>query len=446
MGYPVVYRPGAINPRPAIPNSIPSFRPGIILPGGANIGERPFQPDPGFQRVRKPLPRPHRTAVRKKPNLPVPGPIKRWLPYTIIAGVIAENIVASTQPGGPATLVGTIADFNTPDGWTLQSYQDAPLPVPTPWQFVTHHDWVVDNTPPINVNPWGVTPHISTIHAIPTFVKKTDVGIPTNANAYRIYDSRARTATTQHLWSRAYWYLSDPAKAGTVTDVSQFLASGAAVPYAFPTEVPRFDPRIEPMAIPIGRVVVGTGTSPVPLISPSIEINLRPYSSSRSSRDPRARTRTRPRPNIRTTVSLSPNPRARPRVSVRPHNSPRRPPPRRTKERKLAGSKALMPALRIALQATEALDILDCMWSAMPRQYKMAQSRAGAKTQSAGYLSPQEKMKRIYRNFEHMNMQKFVECFIANFIEDALIGGLNKAAQEAAGLEITRKLPSLGGF
>lgn len=98
--------------------------------------------------------------------------------------------------------------------------------------------------------------------------------------------------------------------------------------------------------------------------------------------------------------------------------SPRRPPSKGTKEKKSAASTAAFRILRGALGTTEALDLLDAVWGALPIQYRVGRS-------------PFEKMHDLVTHWDKLSATDVVLNIVKNQLEDAIIGRVNQLGSGA---------------
>jgi len=102
-----------------------------------------------------------------------------------------------------------------------------------------------------------------------------------------------------------------------------------------------------------------------------------------------------------------------------------RPPGAGTKERKVL-SPYLYRLLRFYHEAGEALDIVDCLYDALPKDAKAKTPRYQNKKGEwvNGKITTKSKMKAIYNNFDKpgLDMGGLTKCLIANEIEDQIVG------------------------
>lgn len=96
---------------------------------------------------------------------------------------------------------------------------------------------------------------------------------------------------------------------------------------------------------------------------------------------------------------------------------PRRPPGPRTVERKGRARAAVARLAAAAFAVTEALDLLDALWKSLPKSLRDQARREAGKP-----LTPQEKIAFIYRNYQAIDLNKFVQNVVQNAIEDAIMG------------------------
>lgn len=93
-----------------------------------------------------------------------------------------------------------------------------------------------------------------------------------------------------------------------------------------------------------------------------------------------------------------------------PGHKPQKPGPG-VKEKKTKLQKGMVVALRAGYTATEAIDAIEAIHKALPKKY---QAPPGS--------TPQAQLLAIYKNINHLDMQKVVLNLITNHILDLLIG------------------------
>lgn len=239
-------------------------------------------------------------------------------------------------------------------------------------------------------------------------------------------------------------YLADPVTVGggvhsgkTAAALHQEVPIGD--PYILPQPVPRVapayqpvvqprvHPALDPFSLPIGRPV----PTPRPLPRPAIP-HLRPHPwrspSEQTQRGPHARRGPRVRSfpgNI--TAKFMPNGRIL--VKASPNTTHRNRPPR-PKEREKKGKGNPTGPLGTALNwATEGLDILDAAYDALA---PYAKAREGL-FKKGKPPTPIEKARAIANNLGAVDGARMMENLLRNQANDALAGGLGRAAGKAAG-------------
>lgn len=145
----------------------------------------------------------------------------------------------------------------------------------------------------------------------------------------------------------------------------------------------------DPWFLPIGQPVVAPPHSHAPGLPenrprPTEEISSGSYGSTVSAVDP---------------------------VPVTPSNP--RPPTEGEKEKKGKISKAISIALKVAFEATEAIDFIDAVFDALPKKYHK------------GRLTPQAKLRLIYLHSDEIDLNKMVLNVLANHYSDLVIGRLS---------------------
>lgn len=116
---------------------------------------------------------------------------------------------------------------------------------------------------------------------------------------------------------------------------------------------------------------------------------------------------------------------------------PRELPPDYGKERKLKLSRTSAILLKTISTATEGLDFIGVLYDALPREYR---PRYRNTTYERRSLTPLDKARAVYDNFEHIDLEKFLLGFIENHIEDLTYGQLGRL-----GADISVRLNKLYG-
>lgn len=115
-----------------------------------------------------------------------------------------------------------------------------------------------------------------------------------------------------------------------------------------------------------------------------------------------------------------------------------RPPGPRMKERKARVPAPAMMALRAAYAGTEALDVLDALYDALPKDIRKQVPKTGITRNGAKigpgkrYATPIDKAKHLYRNLDKMDLAQALQNLIANHYEDAVMGRLNGGVDKFA--------------
>lgn len=261
-------------------------------------------------------------------------------------------------------------------------------------------------------------------------------------------------ARTENAFQRA---------AGTYAPVSVAFAPGVAIPFVpSPLDNPPLIPLwVDPLVAPIGQPVPTPeappfhaiparqpnpwrapseqpqrgplpATRPLPLVQPDPASEPDERSPGRRpARKPGRAPRPSPRPLVAPPLR-APRPVAEPEISieiggskggVRVHpvlrDPPRKPPGRRTKEKKLA-LRASGLAVRILDALGEADDYIDSLYKALPEH-----------RQREGHLMA-ERAQAIYRHFGEIDWQKAIENLAANEVEDRVFGEIGNQSKKAS--------------
>lgn len=113
----------------------------------------------------------------------------------------------------------------------------------------------------------------------------------------------------------------------------------------------------------------------------------------------------------------------------RPRITPRQPPPKDTKEKKVRALSGLVGLIQSGGHVlTEALDLLEALHDALPKDYQAKAVFKGGKWWNA---TPQAKAEAIYNNFDKMNLNDAVKNLIANEIGDRILGRANARVDQA---------------
>lgn len=114
------------------------------------------------------------------------------------------------------------------------------------------------------------------------------------------------------------------------------------------------------------------------------------------------------------------------------------PPGPKMKERKAKVPLPAMMALRAAYAGTEALDVLDALYDALPPDVRRQVTKSGVTRNGARagpgvkYATPIDKAKHLYRNLDKMDLAQALQNLIANHYEDAVMGRLNAGVDKFA--------------
>lgn len=290
------------------------------------------------------------------------------------------------------------------DLWRWYNGQNAHgmSPFSVPGGMVLQHDCGAGPITHYNYIAGGSGPWVS----IPCFNASTDTGarditqpFPLNIGKLRLQHHSATVLGVRRFTARQYWYRS---------------TTQSNVGWQITRPILR-DPRQG--NVPLGRpIVLDPMNLPIKWPMPYPEPVPHPIAPKRLDH-----------PMIRQTGNSVERPGRRP--------IPRRPPrdPKKEKEVKLAARGGVMRAIlsiqKIGHATTEALDALDALHSALPKQYRARP----VYVEGLGWrkASPQAKAKALWENVEHIDWEKAAVELAQNQIEDAILGRANAGADRA---------------
>lgn len=132
----------------------------------------------------------------------------------------------------------------------------------------------------------------------------------------------------------------------------------------------------------------------------------------------------RPRPTPEVSTGSYGTPSGDPDVSPKPKPQDRPRPPRDgEKERKGRVQKTIARMVQIAFEATEFVDMVDNIYSALPKKLRNRIEKL-----DKGNMTPQDKMAAIYKYSDQIDLNQMVWNVIANHYSDEVIGRLSAAA------------------
>lgn len=139
-------------------------------------------------------------------------------------------------------------------------------------------------------------------------------------------------------------------------------------------------------------------------------------------------------PGVNPLNPTNPGPGTQPGVhpGLDPHNP--RPPGRNERERKGRAPESVVRALGIANEALEAVELVDALWEALPKEVreatpKTARTRKGAIIgRDRPYSSAYDKALHLWRNLDKLDIEQAVLNVIKNYIEDMILGRINAGA------------------
>lgn len=175
----------------------------------------------------------------------------------------------------------------------------------------------------------------------------------------------------------------------------------------WPASYPRVHPSIDPMGLPIGEPVPTTRPLPwrvLPLRGPN------PWRVEQSSRGYDLPKALDPRGQAGPTWEIT----ADAVRQIKPQHR-LRPAPKGTKERKsrFISGKFARPIEKIIGPITESQDWVKCFWDALPARYREGWHKMPAIP---------EALRILYKNFDHVDLQKAGENMIKNELEDYAFG------------------------
>lgn len=117
-----------------------------------------------------------------------------------------------------------------------------------------------------------------------------------------------------------------------------------------------------------------------------------------------------------------------------PRPNPHRPPDRKTPEQKFRVGGALAAMLKAAHAATEGMDLVDALFSALPANIQNATPRTGVLRKGARlrqgtkYLTPLDKAQAVHANWSKMDPVKAAAAIAKNHAIDAVMGRMHAGA------------------
>lgn len=120
-------------------------------------------------------------------------------------------------------------------------------------------------------------------------------------------------------------------------------------------------------------------------------------------------------------VELGPKPAPKPVPQVR--FTPRRPPPRGTKERKTRAQRSLMAVVKALDFLTEADDLMNAFHDALPDRFKARWGRGTPKT-----VQEALKAQAVWRHWKHVDLDTAIFNAVWNQVEDQVYGRLGLPA------------------
>lgn len=198
---------------------------------------------------------------------------------------------------------------------------------------------------------------------------------------------------------------------------------------AFPYVQPRVPVELWPLANPISIPYWRNGPLPVGWSNRGKHAqNSLPDGSRGGNSVPRAESGTGAQPGSGTVTVVHPAEGGGGTVTRPPETwHPRRPDGggEKTKKGYASGGAAMRALYDAAMATTEFLDVVDCLWNSMPEGYRKTPrgfAYNGAGAGADGKLQPQEKLRIIYDNLDDLDVAKFGQCLVANYLEDAIAG------------------------
>lgn len=257
-------------------------------------------------------------------------------------------------------------------------------------------------------------------------------------------DDMGNPWSLEHTQWQLRWYLNFPTSniysPAVNADYWKFNTPPlpATPPEHWPSPVPPTDPSVWPSNAPL------PGANPAPGVPPMVDPLSNPVRPGQLSPTPM-------RVPYALIPHVGPNPDRSPTEQPQrgnalppPAGGPPSPPPpgggrdpwrpdrrprRREKEKKLGAKGAV--AIGVAMFATEATDVIDALWDALPDYNKSRRFRRD--------LTAADKYADVYKHWETVDAEEAIENLIINGIEDAVIGGIHAAIDKALGPVATTK-------
>ena len=185
------------------------------------------------------------------------------------------------------------------------------------------------------------------------------------------------------------------------------------IPWIKPQTFPRVEP--QPLELPMFRPMSRPVSSPMPAQAPkAVPWALIPLQRP-LWRDSKTENHVR-----------GPLPRVRPQARTRPARP--RPPGPKTRERKALATGGLNGIKKLINFVTESLDALNALYKALP-----ADLRRKLFMDSGRYMTPQDKIAALWKNYDQIDLNKAVLNLIMENLQDKWIGKFAKAGQKERG-------------
>lgn len=201
----------------------------------------------------------------------------------------------------------------------------------------------------------------------------------------------------------------------------------AVAPSAIFAPIPNqtWEETLDPFKVPIGQFVGNPKPLPWVLVP---KWSQTPHMAEQSFRGTDGRRRSHATPLWRYGTVVRPG--RRKAVPKGPHVS--RPPGKGEKEQKRQPPKALARAFGIATGATEAIDLIDAFYEALPKEYRLKKKPSRADDRWGYRISreptPQEKLLQLYIHWDKVDFEAAMINVVKNHLIDGVIGTISGGA------------------
>lgn len=223
------------------------------------------------------------------------------------------------------------------------------------------------------------------------------------------WDNGRATHPMEHESS---WKRDKLPRAGAPDEPAVTLAPNG---FSFPDVAPSLQLSVDPLSVPLHIPAPDPAPVPYPLIPLQIP---NPFYSpfERTVRGPVAVRA----PSVAASPRFTFQPGRNPRVESNPPPHVRKPPPKGTKERKVAIAVGGIPA-KIISAVTETADVISAIFKALPGNIKAKYGR-----------KPQDKARAIYDHYDKVDIPRALANLLAQQVSDRAWGHIGKRSGEAA--------------